>query len=301
MRLLGRGSYGSVYLYQDADTTVALKSVNLRPGRCAALIEPILACSLDHPYIAKSVWTHIHNNTLYMAFQLADTDLDRWRNEHVPTNEQLRLYSWQLLQALDYLHKRDIIHADVKLQNVLVYHDCVQLTDFSLARMKHWSQAYSPTTYVHRAPEVWRGQPWDEGVDIWALGISLYELAYDVIPTPYKLVEGWEKTEECIQLYNDTFNNWDIDVVLSNTRVEPQPIDDVIRRCLQVHDRPTADMLLRLPWFEGLSVPESNTSLNWDLLDSELLDDMANRRIKLKDWNERITSLNDRGFNIQQL
>lgn len=301
MQLLGCGSYGSVYLYQDADMTLALKTVTLKPGRCAALIEPILVSSLDHPYVAKSLWTHIENNTLYMAFPLADTDLHRWRNEHRPTNEQLRLYSWQLLQALDYLHKHNIIHADVKLQNVLVYDDHVELTDFSLARMKRWSQAYSPTTYVHRAPEVWRGQPWDEGVDIWALGISLYELAYDVIPTPYRLVRGWDKTEECIQLYSETFNNWDINALLSNVRVEHQPIDDLISRCLQVHDRPTADMLLRLPWFEGLSLPESDTNLNWDLLAAELVDDIANRRTKLMGWYERIVSLNNRQFNIRQL
>jgi len=85
-------------------------------------------------------------------------------------------------KGLGLLHERNIIHKDIKPQNILLMHDgAVKIVDFGI------SQTFSATlgsntvskagTPLYQAPEVIKRQPFDQKVDMWALGCVIYFMA----------------------------------------------------------------------------------------------------------------------------
>ena len=86
-------------------------------------------------------------------------------------------YILQILQALDYLHRRGIIHRDLKPANVLVKDEQVKVLDFGFATMANQvSTGSSGGTLPYLAPELFRQQPASIASDLYAVGIIAYEL-----------------------------------------------------------------------------------------------------------------------------
>lgn len=92
----------------------------------------------------------------------------------------------ELLVALSYLHKSNVIHRDIKAANILVQSTGnVILCDFGVSALLSTSYA-KRTTFVgtphYMAPEVLTSSAYDSKADIWSLGISLYEMATGAQP-----------------------------------------------------------------------------------------------------------------------
>jgi len=86
----------------------------------------------------------------------------------------------QMISALHYLHSNKIIHRDMKPQNILIGPDRqLKLCDFGFARALT-QQSLTLTsvkgTPLYMAPELVQEQPYDHTVDLWSLGVILYEL-----------------------------------------------------------------------------------------------------------------------------
>lgn len=86
-----------------------------------------------------------------------------------------------LLDILEYIHSRGVIHRDVKLENILLVREGftiqrVYLIDYGLAEYKNPDLFDFVGTLYYISPEMIAGQCYDEKVDIWALGVVLVEL-----------------------------------------------------------------------------------------------------------------------------
>ena len=137
-----------------------------------------------------------------MSKYYADGDLFEYcTNKDVDELETSELLH-QLLKALNYLHDNDIVHRDIKLENVLLEdkeEGLVKLADFGFAK-KLPKNSVEPLTQVmgtriYMAPEMMKRDGYNEKADIWSLGILLYELCC----LEYPFNPDWEKDEDNLQ------------------------------------------------------------------------------------------------------
>ena len=205
LSLLGQGGMGSVWLAERADglfaRQVALKLVHpVLMGRQVterfAREREILA-SFNHPNIARLFDAGFtEDGQPYLALQyVAGRPITAYCEERQLTlHERLRLFL-QVLSAVQYAHAHLIIHRDLKPSNILVTGEGeVQLLDFGIAKLLTAGDARETEltqlggralTPDYAAPEQIAGGPVTTAVDVYALGVILYELLTG--ERPYRL------------------------------------------------------------------------------------------------------------------
>lgn len=86
-----------------------------------------------------------------------------------------------ILSGVEYLHSKAIIHRDLKPENVLVGDNFrLKIGDFGIAKLLSDLNPENHSvvgTLLYMAPEVYLHEPYDKTVDVWALGVMLYEMA----------------------------------------------------------------------------------------------------------------------------
>lgn len=179
---LGSGSYGKVYRCKNAfGSDKAVKCIpNNKTTGLNCLFEASIMSTFDHPYINKTKRIYTADNNLYIVQDLAVTDLHNYVDKNgVPEEGLLRTWIFSIVQAIKCLHDNDIVHCDIKPDNILLYEDnTVKLNDFTLSTKDKWPNKYKISTATHRAPEVWLNRKWGKPSDIWSLGCTLFEIAY---------------------------------------------------------------------------------------------------------------------------
>ena len=193
--LLGQGAYGGVYLAKDENNNnFAVKCCNATKYGIPNILETSIMTGILHPYLNSALRIQATESRLYITQEAALTDLAYHtrsnKNNYKPNVEELRKWCACLAQAVEALHENNIIHADIKSSNVLLYEDGnVKLTDYTLATKK-WKPTdkfkHKICTSTHRPLECLLGQNWDESVDIWSLGCTFYEIAYQSLLFPYQ-------------------------------------------------------------------------------------------------------------------
>ncbi|HJL16450.1 MAG TPA: protein kinase [Sandaracinaceae bacterium LLY-WYZ-13_1] len=189
--LLGRGGYGEVYRVADAQEdgrAIALKLHRLRALSRGALdslrMEFALLASLAHPNLATvHDFAYVEGEYAFFTQSLVEgVPLHRAGVEPVAPRG-VRLLA-QLCRALDYLHARGIVHGDVKPGNVLVEaDDRVVLLDFGVSRALGGSTGAKVVgSPPYMAPELITGGVADGRTDLYALGITLYQLVAGGVP-----------------------------------------------------------------------------------------------------------------------
>ena len=218
---IGKGGMGAVYRARQTslDREVALKVLHSdvaftararrRFGREARAV-----ARLNHPHIASvfDFGTDNDDQTLWLAMELVDGDsLIQLKRDPVDLVRLLSL-SDQILSALSAAHARGIIHRDLKPSNILLTtddagHEIIKLVDFGLAATHtdaldldgapggiddEESEAQNAGkgkrvilgTPRYMAPELFRQKPVKPGVDLYALGIILFEIISGQPPYP---------------------------------------------------------------------------------------------------------------------
>ena len=193
--VLGAGGMGKVYKVRNviSDRIEAMKVLlaNLTQQKELAdrfLREIKLLASLDHPNIAKLNTALTLDNQLVMMMEFVDgvTVSSRLMQGAIPPADAVN-HSEQLLSALGYAHKLNVIHRDVKPANMMLTpQGVVKLMDFGIARPNNEvGMTVTGTTLGslnYMSPEQVRGEPVDQRSDLYSMGVSIYEMVTGQLP-----------------------------------------------------------------------------------------------------------------------
>lgn len=131
------------------------------------------------------MYTDQKGNTMYIVLEYAKNGnlfkyLRSKPNFEASLPEFVRIYD-QVLSAVEYMHSRNIIHRDLKPENILLDENFnAKVSDFGWAiEIQEGKERQSFCgTYEYMAPEIFEGEEYSYSVDIWALGIMLYEIIH---------------------------------------------------------------------------------------------------------------------------
>src|SRR5919109_2136215 len=202
---IGAGGMGEVYLAEDTrlGRQVALKflapSAQRDEESRARLIREARAASLlRSPNIAVTYDLVEHGDSLFIVMEYVEGELlsDRVARGPMPVREAIDVAS-QVADALDEAHSQNIIHRDIKSANlILTRRGLVKVLDFGLAKfddradvrvrdvtaMNITSPGLVMGTIAYMAPEQLLGGDIDHRVDLFALGVVLYEMIAGRLP-----------------------------------------------------------------------------------------------------------------------
>lgn len=187
--VLGEGTYGVVVKARHRATgrLVAIKKYKQAEDddhvRKTSLREVRVLKQLRHPNVISLLDVFRRDGKLYLVFEFVENTILQLieLKRHGLSPGEVRRYTYQLLNGVDYCHAHNIIHRDVKPENILVSKDgLLKLCDFGFARQLSSRGRY--TDYVatrwYRAPELLVGDvSYGKAVDIWAIGCIFSELS----------------------------------------------------------------------------------------------------------------------------
>ncbi|XP_047358806.1 kalirin isoform X2 [Vespa velutina] len=188
-------------------------------------------------------------------------------------------YASQLLSALQWLHRRNTAHLDLKPENVLVDQDSgiVKLIDLGEAVRGPVDEVVPPADLEFAAPELVLGKPTGTCTDMWAAGVFIYVLLSGVSPF---LDDSVEETTANILKCDFCFPNEYFEAISNDAK-------DLLGRllCLHGEERATAEATLTSPWFKA---PASSAISSIRL--AEFTERRAHCSKSRQDHNERFYS-----------
>lgn len=198
-KVIGRGAYSEVYLARDKQRNelCAIKVLERSNAEHAKLIDRELDVLrlLNHQNIVQifDIFDSARETFVVMEYVAGGELLDMiTESDHLPEKTSQQVIR-EVLQAINYLHARGIVHRDVKPENILCVNRgfplVVKLTDFGLSKSVGVSDAESNRvmrsqcgTAYYLAPEIANNLPYGKPVDLWACGVVLYVMLAGKFP-----------------------------------------------------------------------------------------------------------------------
>ncbi|XP_076312024.1 putative protein kinase C delta type homolog isoform X2 [Tachypleus tridentatus] len=190
LKVLGKGSFGKVILgeLRGQQKYYAIKclkkDVILEDDDIESVVveRKVLSIGVAHPFLCSLLCTFQTESHLFFVMEyLSGGDL----MFHIQQSgrfdqERARFYSSEIVVALKFLHKRRIIYRDLKLDNILLDKTGhVKIADFGMCKYGTANELKASTfcgTPEYIAPEIIKGQHYNQSVDWWSFGVLLYEM-----------------------------------------------------------------------------------------------------------------------------
>ncbi|XP_030440844.2 mitogen-activated protein kinase kinase kinase 5 isoform X1 [Syzygium oleosum] len=260
-RLIGRGTFGSVYVASNRETGAlcAMKEVELLPddpksAECMRQLEQEIKVlsRLKHPNIVQYYGSEIVEDRFYIYLEYVHPgSINKYVRDHCGaiTESVVRNFTRHILSGLAYLHSKKTIHRDIKGANLLVdASGIVKLADFGMA--KHLTGQTADLSLkgspYWMAPELIQavmqkdnGSDHALAVDIWSLGCTIVEMLTGKPP--------WSGFEGAAAMFKAMNNSPSIPEILSSEG------KDFLQRCFRRDpaERPSAAMLLEHPFLKS--------------------------------------------------
>ena len=193
--VIGRGTFGTVYYgkHTASGNEIAIKVIpkeSLKP-ELQIRLEQEIQCqrSVSSDNIVKLLDVQKTENNFYLILEYCKGgDLSTYIKKNGKVSEQVaQIWLRQIAEAFRVLSEKNIIHRDLKLQNILMTETStsavLKLADFGLSRFLEDDLAKTWVgTPLYMAPEIVNCQKYDSKADIWSLGLVFYELVTGTLP-----------------------------------------------------------------------------------------------------------------------
>lgn len=193
--VIGRGTFGTVYQgkHSESGTEIAVKVISkasLKP-ELQIRLEQEIQCqrSVNSEFIVKLLDVQKTENNFYLILEYCKGgDLGSFLKKVGKVSEAVaQRWIKQIVEAFRILSEKNIIHRDLKLQNILLTGNSedanLKLADFGLSRFLEDDLARTWVgTPLYMAPEIVNCQEYDSKADVWSLGLVFYELVTGTLP-----------------------------------------------------------------------------------------------------------------------
>ncbi|KAL0212615.1 hypothetical protein RCL1_006241 [Eukaryota sp. TZLM3-RCL] len=230
---LAAGGQGIAYLVKDRQNrSYCMKKISLPDSTVNPEIR-VANRSLNSPFLVDFYHCFVKEREAYILMEYCSGGslFDFIKNHNTYSEQDIWDIFSQLVLGLSYLHGNGILHRDVKPGNILLVSKTrplrIKLCDFGIARELYATTIASEVgTELFRAPETFGNTPYSTPVDLWSLGVVLYQLVHNRYPFDCTLA------------------------ILNNTPdIAASPFSEIIKKLLNKDpaSRPTARQLCLVP------------------------------------------------------
>jgi len=257
---IGEGSYGAVYLAYNLYTKqkVAIKRIvksdENKIDELELKNEINILKKLDHPNILKIIEFYSSEHSYYIITDYCANGELYDQIKYKYNENQLAVLFYQVLSGIAYLHTNNIVHRDLKLENILITeietdkktndrYFWIKIIDFGTAKFfdknKKEKSVVGSSYYI--APEVLK-KSYNEKCDTWSIGVILYMLIVGRAP-----FDGADDEEILTNIKKGQYNSNHKKLLESSEEVQ-----DLVKNLLQVDvkKRFSAKEALKHPWFK---------------------------------------------------